>query len=68
MSREITGLNGREWDFTGRERYFTGENGTSRERTGFYGENGNSRDITGENGIPRERTEFHGKGKGFHGK
>ena len=54
--------------FHGRERDFTGENGTSRERTGFHGVNGNSRDITGENGILRERTGFHGKGTGFHGR
>ena len=58
----------------GRERYYTGENGFSRERTE---ENGISRERTGfhgEKGISRERTGFHGserdftERKGFHGR
>ena len=59
--RESTGLLREGTVFHGREWYFTGEPGISRERTGY------ERYFTGENGISRERTGFHGRERDFTG-
>ena len=55
--RDFTMENGRERDFNGGERERTGENGISRERTGFHG---GEREGTEEHGRELERTGFHG--------